>query len=163
MSDDHEFNSEYNRFPSATAAVGSERRASTSINQPTATTSEAYFDDSQLGPSKKNGELALTRDEQNTLRGNENNMPCAENNIPNLPSAMWASFFRGMAESFHTSETGTVIPKANPKKLKPSDVYIASFDSGGCVFMAAQWCEEVDHYRTQNAWTDYETKNAAFT
>lgn len=44
-----------------------------------------------------------------------------------------------------------------------SEVYVPAFDPDDCEFTAAKWCDEINYHRTQNSWTDYETRNAAFT
>lgn len=66
-----------------------------------------------------------------------------------------------MAEIFRGSEPGTPALKTPIKYLKPSDVYIPIFDPDVYEFTAAQWCDEIDHHRTQNSGTDYETRNFA--
>lgn len=144
---------EDNPFPSPTAAVGLDHHDSGTNNQPAATTNEAYFQDSMSTSAKKNNDPTFNCAEQNT----------SAEALPDLPSTMWASFFRVMAESLRANETGNTTPKATAKNIKPTDVYIPSFDPDDCEFTAAQWCEDIDHHRTQNAWTDYETRNAAFT
>ncbi|KAL0809723.1 hypothetical protein ABMA28_011230 [Loxostege sticticalis] len=82
------------------------------------------------------------------------------------PADMWATFFQSMAENLQNKGTNSPAPRNSepaPRKMKPSDVYISSFDPDDCEFTAAQWCDEIDHHRTQNSWTDYETRNVAFT
>ncbi|KAG7305141.1 hypothetical protein JYU34_010641 [Plutella xylostella] len=163
MADDEDPVAGLNPFPSATAAVGSEQRASSVPYHPSATTSEAYFNDPAPDMPEENFQTTCNIENQTTCHGNGNTMPTIENNQANPPSAMWASFLRAMAEGFRANETSSTTPKTVLKKMKPSDVYIPSFDPDDCEFTAAQWCEEIDHHRTQNEWTDYETRNAAFT
>ncbi|XP_045511036.1 uncharacterized protein LOC123705957 [Colias croceus] len=148
---------EINREESPKAAVGSDHHSSSVLNRHPATTSETYFRESANQSAESNC------DEQSTPRGTENRNVPNNSAFPNVPPEMWASFFRGMAETFHNNENQTSNSKPPVKKMKPTEVYIPSFDPDDCEFTAAQWCAEIDHHRTQNSWTDYETRNAAFT
>lgn len=129
--------SELNPVESPSAAVGSHQNSPHEPTMTPATESQGYFTSNFEATQRENSNLPLTSSNYE----------------------MWSSFFQHL-QSLQNTDKGS---STSLKKLKASEVYLPPFDPDDCQFTAVQWCDEIEHHRSNNSWTDYETKNAVYT